>query len=601
MSAPKPSSPNQDIPLGRLLRWYLGHYRRDLLRIGSGAVLALLQSGALVPIPLLFQRIIDVHIPAGDMAGVWRLGAAAAGLYLLHGLMSFGSTTLTLLATKRVTEGLRARLCMQLQQMSLRFHDAERASELHSRVVLDTERIDIMGNAVTVFAVSSAMMFLIAASLLAWLNLTLFGITMAVLPVYFIVFHLLRSRMQRASKSFRNEMETMNSQVNDLIQSIRLVKTFAREDHEQREAEEQFRKVTHSALDMTIFNAFFGASMGWLNNMATLVLYVAGAWMIVGGRLTIGELVAFVGMVGFLINPVTAIMNMMPQIYSGVASLGPVYALLHFNEPLEVFDGKMQVGRLEGRVEFDNVSLVYDSNGRHAVRGVSMSVQPGETIALVGESGAGKSTLVNMVLGFYLPSDGVLRIDGRDVRELDLRNLRERIGVVSQDNVLLNTSIRENLKYGRMEATDDQVCEAARLAHALDFVDQLPGGFDAEVGDRGVRLSGGQRQRLAIARALLKDPQILILDEATSALDSESEAKIQEALEHLQKGRTCFVIAHRLSTVVKADRIVVMREGRIAEQGTHAELLAHGGDYARLCEKQFGAVTRLAPPTASLH
>ncbi len=214
----------------------------DQGRIGAGVTMALLQSGALVPIPLLFQRIIDVHIPAGNMRGVLTLGAAAAGLYLLHALMAFGSTTLTLLATKNVTEMLRARLCMQLQQMSLRFHDAERASELHSRVVLDTERIDIMGNAVTVFAVSSAMMFLIAASLLAWLNLTLFGIAMLMLPVYFLSFYSLRSRMQKASRSFRNEMEAMNSQVNDLLQSIRLVKTFAREEHEQREAEEQFRK-----------------------------------------------------------------------------------------------------------------------------------------------------------------------------------------------------------------------------------------------------------------------------------------------------------------------------------------------------------------------
>jgi ATP-binding cassette subfamily B protein len=279
---------------------------------------------------------------------------------------------------------------------------------------------------------------------------------------------------------------------------------------------------------------------------------------------------------------------MMQMVYSGLASLGPVYILLHFNEPLEIMEGKQAVDELSGEIEFQDVTLVYTGSGRHALRDMTIKIKPGETVALVGESGAGKSTFANLVLGFYVPAEGRILIDGRDITEINLRTLRERIGVVSQDNVLLNTSIRENLMYGNLHANEEMLRTAASQAHALEFIERLPNGFDAVVGDRGTRLSGGQRQRLAIARALLKDPSILILDEATSALDSESEAKIQQAIERLRVNRTCLIIAHRLSTIMAADRILVLRDGRLVEQGSHAELLTKDGEYARLCERQFG-------------
>lgn len=588
-----PTSKNKSVvPVSRLVRWYLSHFRGDQARIITGVTLALLQSAVLVPIPLIFRQIIDVEIPAArNIAIVWW-GVLAAGLYLLHAGLSFGSTTLTLLATKRVTEQLRARLCMQLQQMSLRFHDVEKASELHSRVTMDTERIDIMGNAVIVHVVSSVIMFTVAIVLLGMMSPTLLGVVSLMLPVYFFTHRSLKKRLSDVHRNFRDQMETMNAQVNDLLQSIRLVKTFAREEHEQQRAERQFSTVTRSALAMTIFNAFFGSLMGFLSHIAVLVLYVAGGVMIIRQTLTVGELVAFVGMVGFLIQPLNTLINLSGSVYAGLASLAPVYTLLHFNEPLEVIEGKRAVNTLKGHIRFRDVSLVFESNGRHALHHIDVEIHPGETIALVGESGAGKSTFANLVLGFYFASSGAVEIDGVDIRDLNVRQLRERIGVVSQDNVVLNTTIRENLMYGRMSATEEQMREASRNAHADDFIMESPGGYDTIVGDRGVRISGGQRQRLAIARALLKDPQILILDEATSALDSDSESKIQDALERLQANRTCIVIAHRLSTIMNADRILVLRQGNLVEVGTHGELLKRNGEYARLCEKQFGKVAK---------
>lgn len=571
----------------RLLRWYASHFRGDVPRIAVGVGLAVLQSFALVPIPLVLRHIVDVDIPAKDYQGLLFSGAAASLLYLTHALMSFSSYSLTLKATKRVTEMLRARMCMQLQQLSLQFHDREKASELHSRVVLDTERIDVMGNAMISHGLTSLIMFTFAAVLLAHVNLTLFGITCLVLPLYYLTHRLTRSRMKEVHHNFREGMEGMSSLVNDLLQSIRLVKTFAREDHEQDRAVRQFQTVTRRALAMTIFSAFYGNFMGWLSNMTTLMLYVVGGWLIIRSSMTLGDLIAFVGMVGFLINPMNTFMSMLSHVYSGLASLKPVHRLLTINDPLEVSEGKHLVPELRGSIEFDHVSFFYETPEKLALRNITLSITPGETIALVGESGAGKSTFASLLLGFYHPTSGAVRVDGRDLRDVNLRSLRERIGVVSQDNVLLNTSIRDNLKYGSPGADEERITIALRDAHAFEFVIEIPGGLDAIVGDRGVKLSGGQRQRIAIARALLKNPRILILDEATSALDSESEARIQAALERLQANRTCIIIAHRLSTVMAADRILVFREGEIVESGSHGELIEHGGEYARLCERQF--------------
>jgi len=571
----------------RLLRWYISFFQKDRLRIATGVLLTLLQSVALVPVPLILRRIIDTYIPGRNTHAILAACAIAAGLYLLHAMLAFSGRSLTLLCTKRVTENLRALLCMQLQQMSLRFYDRERASELHARVVIDTERIDVMGNAIVVHGVSSAIMFFIASGVLSWVNFQLFLMTIALLPLFYTAHRILKPRMREVNRLFRDGMEGMSSKVNDLLQSIRLVKSFAREAHEQKRAERQFRTVTRSALAMTILDSFYNNLMGFLTNSTTIAIYATGGLLITRGRMTVGDLIAFTGIIGFLISPINILMGMVTMVYAGLASLKPVHRLLTLDDPLEKYKGKRIVTQLNGAVAFEHVSFVYDTTGKKALCDINVSVRTGETIALVGESGAGKTTFSNLIMGFYFPTEGRVLIDDMDIRELNLRTLRECIGVVSQENVLLNTSIIDNLRYGRMDATKEEVIAAARAANALEFIEETPEGFDAVVGDRGVRLSGGQRQRLAIARALLKNPQILILDEATSSLDSESEAKIQEALERLKANRTCFIIAHRLSTVISADRILVFKGGSIVESGKHAELLGKGGEYTRLCQRQF--------------
>ena len=578
---------SNDISSFRLLRWYFSLYQRDWARIVGGVLMTVFQSIAIVPIPLLLRKIVDVHIPEGDQKGILLYGGGAAGLYLAHSLFAFTGRSLTLIATKRVTENLRARLCMQLQQMGLSFYDREKVGDLHARVVIDTERIDVMGNAIIVHGVASVIMFLLAAALLIYVNIKLFLISFALLPLFFLTHKFLKPKLRQYHREFRDGMEGMSTQMNDLLQSIRLVKSFAREGHEQKRAENRFRSVTKSALAMTILGSVYRNVMVFLTNMITVVIYVSGGLLIIRGGMTIGDIIAFTGMIGFLIQPINAMMQMMTLVFSGIASLRPVHDVLSLDEPLEKDEGKKPLERLQGEIRFKDVSLVYDAGDEAALRDISVEIESGQTVALVGESGTGKTTFANMVLGFYFPTQGSVRIDGKDIRNINLRSLRERIGVVSQDNILLNTSIRENLRYGRRDATEEEMRRAAEHANALEFIQNLPEGFDARVGDRGVRLSGGQRQRLAIARAILKDPRILILDEATSALDSESEARIQQALERLEKDRTCIIIAHRLSTVVSADRILVFREGRLVESGKHDELLSKEGEYARLCRRQF--------------
>ncbi len=582
--------PDAYIPPKRLLKWYISFFKGDYHRIIAGIFFTLCQSFMLVPIPLILKRIIDSDLPKKDIHGLILSGMAAVGFYFLNALFAFAGRSLTLLSTKRVTEVIRSKLCMQLQQMSLSFYDKERASELHARVVIDTERIDVMGNAIVVHGISSIIMFVLATFLLAYLNFKLFLVAYMMLPIYYYAQRMLKPMIRESNRGFREMMESMSSDINDLLQSIRLVKQFAREDHEQERAEHKFHQVTKSALYMTILDSFYGNLMGLLTNITTIAIYVIGGLLYIRNHITLGEIIAFVGMLGFLINPINMLMSMITQVYSGIASLGPVHTLINLNDPLEKDYGKKKLHKLKGTVKFENVDFIYESTGKTALENINISVKPGETIALVGESGAGKTTFVNLVLGFYFPTKGRILIDDKNICDLNLKTLREKIGVVSQDNVLLNTSIRDNLKYGNPDASEIDLIRSAQQANALEFIQNSAEGFDAIVGDRGVRLSGGQKQRLAIARALLKNPQILILDEATSALDSESESKIQEALDKLKINRTCFIIAHRLSTVINADRILVFKDGKLVEVGNHKQLLEVDGEYARLCKMQFKSV-----------
>lgn len=577
---PKPHSKFRRHPLVRYI-YEFSDLKRPLL---LGNFFAIVQSLSLIPISLLFKRIVDTYIPRQDAAAIAWVIAAGFALWTLHVVSTVTSRYYTLYATKHVTERLRARLVMKLQQMSLRFYDNEKVGDLHARVILDTERVDVMANSMVVHLLTSAVIALSASALLIMLNARLFLLIALLIPFYFIIRSAFADKLKHGHGHFRKDMERMSSIVSDVLHSIRLVKSFAREDFEQKRVEEQVRQVTDRGVRLFTEAALFNILLTCVGGMATLSIFTVGGWMVISGQLSLGEVVAFATLMAYFLTPINTLISSTDTLYSGMAGLESVYSLE------DVFDTEQSehLPRIEvkGEVRFEEVRFEYQQE-HPVLDSIHLTARPGEQIALVGSSGAGKTTLVNLILGFYMPTHGRVLIDGHNVSQVNLRTLREQIGVVSQDNVLIGGTIFNNIHYGRLKATREEVIEAARLANAEEFILRLPDGYDTEIGDRGIRLSGGQRQRLAIARAILKNPRILILDEATSALDSESERAVQQALDQLRRDRTSFIIAHRLSTIQNADLILVMRHGRIVERGTFEELLCARGEFHRYYRLQF--------------
>lgn len=574
---------------------YLSEFKGLRRQLLLGNLFAITQALSLIPLSLLFKRVVDTYIPAGNAVAIAWVVASGLGLWALHIASTIAGRYFTLYATKRVTERLRARLTMRLQQMTVRFYDREKVGDLHARVIMDTERVDVMANALVVHILVAVVVAAAATGVLLYMNPKLFLLLLLLMPLYLVIQRAFAAKLQDGHRKFRKEMEQMSSVVSDVLHSIRLVKSFAMEHFEQQRVEDRIQRVTHRGVRLFTEAAAFQILLQCVGGIAILVIFTVGGWMVINGHTTLGEIIAFATLTTYFLNPINTLISSVDVLYAGRAGLESVYALM------DVFDvdesEHLPSVDVKGHVLFDSVSFEYTPD-KPVLDSISLEAHPGEQIALVGSSGAGKTTLVNLLLGFYLPTRGQVLIEGMNVSAMNRRRLREQIGVVSQDNVLMAGSILDNIRYGKLHATRDEIEQAARLANAHDFIMSFPDGYETEIGDRGVRLSGGQKQRLAIARAILKEPKILILDEATSALDSESEEAVQQALDTLRRNRTSFVIAHRLSTIRSADRIVVLRDGRIVEQGRFEELLAKGGEFHHFHSLQFSR-TEGCPPAIS--
>jgi len=392
----------------------------------------------------------------------------------------------------------------------------------------------------------------------------------------------------KRERSLMEHWTRIYARFNEVLGGIVTVKSFAMEDREKQ----RFLHEVSSANGVVKRGVGLDSTVAATQNGVTLIARVAvigvGALLVARGEITLGTLVAFLGYLGGMFAPIQSLSGVYKTLRTASVSIEQVFSILDHQDTLGDAPHAREVGRLRGEVEFDRVSFAY---GRRAtdkplIDGVSLHVRAGENVALVGPSGAGKTTLVSLLCRFYDPTEGAVRVDGMDLRDLKQKSLRRQLGVVFQDSLLFNESVRANIAYGRPDASYDEIVEAAKAAHAHEFISRLPQAYDSVVGERGCLLSAGERQRIAIARSILMDPPILVLDEPTSALDAESEALVQQALARLTKGRTTFAIAHRLSTVVDADRIVVLKDGRILDQGSHRELLARGGYYRSLVERQ---------------
>ncbi len=515
------------------------------------------------------------------------LFAALAALHISQWLIGYAQQMNLLIVGNRILFDVRQRLFRHLQRLSLRFYEQNPHGWIMARVLYDVDAIQatLSGNLVQI--VSDTILVVVAVIILYIINWRLAIIASLSLPLYALNFLAMRQQIRRQAAEQRDQFSQVYSLLSEDIAGIKVVKGFAREQREARRFVKEIRGTIRLNLRLGRLRTILGNNANLITGLSDLAVLAYGSYQILFmGNLTLGMLITFRGYVWMLFQPIINLVTVNDVLNNAMAAVDRIFDTLDTPPEIQERKNAVKLHRPEGRVEFRHVDFAYEPT-EPVLRDINLVAEPGQVVALVGPSGSGKTTLVHLIPRFYDPISGQILIDGYDLRDLSLRTLRQNIGMVMQEDFLFSGSLRENIKYGRPTATDEEVVQAAIAANAHNFIMEFPDGYETQVGERGDRLSGGQRQRISIARAILRNPRILILDEATSDLDSESEALIQEALDKLMRNRTTFTIAHRLSTVMNADQILVLDHGQIVERGTHAELATAGGLYAKLCEVQF--------------
>ncbi|RKN41332.1 ABC transporter ATP-binding protein [Streptomyces hoynatensis] len=562
-------------------------FRKDRLRLLVAVLAFVVKHSPVWLLPLVTANIIDIVV---EKRPISELGGNTLVLVVVL-LLNYPTHMLYVrcmhCSVRRTGTGLRSALCHRMQELSIGYHSRTSASALQTKVIRDVENIEqsVQQSADTgLAAVISLIGGLVVIGLRVPAALPAFVL---VVPAASLLVRRLRERLRSHNEHFRRQVEQLSSRIGEMTSLMPVTRAHGLERAALGRVDGTLRQVLSAGIRLDLLNGHFGA-IAWILLQTIGTAFLAGAALIsyyAWLPISPGDVVMLSTFFTTLTGSMTMLMGLAPIVAKGLESVRSAGEVLQAPD-LEVNAGKAEVPAVMGRIDFESVTYRYDAEGAAAVTDFSLSVRPGETVALVGASGAGKSTILNLLIGFIRPVSGRILLDGADMATLDLRSYRRFLSVVPQDSVLFEGSIRENVGYGLPDVDEQTVRAALRDANALEFVDRLPGGLDTVVGERGARLSGGQRQRIAIARALIRDPRILVLDEATSALDTRSEALVQEAMDRLMCGRTVFVVAHRLSTVRNADRIVVLDQGRISEIGSHAELLSRGGAYARLQSTQ---------------
>lgn len=571
-------------------RRLFGYLRPYTWRMGLAILALTITSLINLGFPLLIVQLLDAVIQQRDQTQLDTLALALVGLFLLQSVFSFLQSYNLNYIGEQIVLDLRSSLYQHLHTLSLAFFANRRVGEIVSRLSSDVTQVrSVLTNNIT--QLLNNVVALVGAIIIVFvLNPRLVGFVL-VLALSIVSVAIVFGRVfQRLSTDVQDALASGTVAVEEGLQGVRIVKSFAREPYEVARYTGAMQRTLAAALRLAVVRSGFGALMSFLGFSAIAAILWFSGREVLAGRLELATIT------GFLIYAITIaaslgqLAGLYGQFREALGSVQRVFELLDTRPSVVDAPHAQDLPTARGAISFDAVSFSYAADST-VLDSITLAIQPGEIVALVGPSGAGKSTLFNLIPRFYDPTAGVVCIDGRDLRTLTQRSLRAQIGLVPQETLLFGGTIRENIAYGRLDASNVEVIAAARAANAHEFILAAPQGYDTVVGERGVKLSGGQRQRIAIARAILKDPRILLLDEATSSLDSESEALVQEALDRLMQGRTAVIIAHRLSTIKIAHRIIVLDRGRIAEQGTHAELMARNGVYAHLYLTQFRRYT----------
>lgn len=563
----------------------LGFIWANRRAFAPGVAIALCRIIAVAPFPVIFKYILDYYMPAKNLAGILALSGLMVLLLIAHQFLIVRGAVLIGKAVTRLILKLRAHIFDKIQYLSFGYLDRQKTGRLLAKYAFDTQKVDGVIMPILNGFVPDSFYSLVTLVLLVAMNWQLSIVVFLMLPIMGVMRWRYFRHLRTKHEANRRAQEKMTGTASEFFGALRLVRSYGEEKQVRSQMRSTDREVARARVDLIETSSGFGAfSFGAIKFLSLLVV-AGGAALSIYGQVSAGTVIAFVAGLPSLFQPIQMFTQLSDQYFLGQEAYNSIKELL--DEPdMEPWEGTRTLETISGRVEFSHVSFRYAGASRDALHGFNLTIEPGQKVALVGTSGAGKSTIASLLLGLYAPTQGQIRIDGAPQTELDMRWLRQNTALVMQESILLSGTLQDNIRFARTEASDEEVAEAARRAHALEFIERMPEGLQTVVGERGVMLSGGQRQRISIARALLRDPAILILDEPTSALDYESERLIQDALDTLAEGRTVITIAHRLSTIRNADVVVVLSEGRVVEQGDFASLVQKQGYFHKMLAAQ---------------
>ncbi|HIH7835428.1 TPA: SAV1866 family putative multidrug efflux ABC transporter [Staphylococcus aureus] len=572
-----------------MIKRYLQFVKPYKYRIFATIIVGIIKFGIPMLIPLLIKYAIDGVINNHALTTDEKvhhltiaIGIALFIFVIVRPPIEFIRQYLAQWTSNKILYDIRKKLYNHLQALSARFYANNQVGQVISRVINDVEQTKdfILTGLMNIWL--DCITIIIALSIMFFLDVKLTLAALFIFPFYFLTVYVFFGRLRKLTRERSQALAEVQGFLHERVQGISVVKSFAIEDNEAKNFDKKNTNFLTRALKHTRWNAYSFAAINTVTDIGPIIVIGVGAYLAISGSITVGTLAAFVGYLELLFGPLRRLVASFTTLTQSFASMDRVFQLIDEDYDIKNGVGAQPIEIKQGRIDIDHVSFQYNDNEAPILKDINLSIEKGETVAFVGMSGGGKSTLINLIPRFYDVTSGQILIDGHNIKDFLTGSLRNQIGLVQQDNILFSDTVKENILLGRPTATDEEVVEAAKMANAHDFIMNLPQGYDTEVGERGVKLSGGQKQRLSIARIFLNNPPILILDEATSALDLESESIIQEALDVLSKDRTTLIVAHRLSTITHADKIVVIENGHIVETGTHRELIAKQGAYEHL-------------------